>query len=115
DEIWVEIDDVKLLQVINNLLLNSIKFTHDGGIIELQLKEGKDNWLVTVKDDGIGIRDLSSMNLAKRKEKVGREKNRLVLVYRFPKSSLNYREEKYGLKRKKERERLSSSKSRNRK
>src|SRR5690606_22188280 len=64
DEIWVEIDDVKLLQVINNLLLNSIKFTHDGGIIELQLKEGKDNLLVTVKDDGIGIPDLSSMNLA---------------------------------------------------
>ena len=32
---WVEIDEVKLLQVINNLLSNAAKITHAGGIITL--------------------------------------------------------------------------------
>ena|SRR5690554_1381694 len=55
DEIWMEIDDVKLLQVINNLLSNAMKFTPDGGAISVHLKEEKDTLLITVKDDGIGI------------------------------------------------------------
>ena len=55
DKIWVEVDDVKLLQVINNLLSNAIKFTHDGGVISVHLREEKGHLLITVKDDGIGI------------------------------------------------------------
>jgi two-component system sensor histidine kinase VicK len=55
DRIWLEIDDVKLLQVINNLISNAIKFTHDGGTINIKLEETKGSLLVTVQDDGIGI------------------------------------------------------------
>lgn len=55
DRMWVEIDDVKLLQVINNLLSNAVKFTHAGGIINIKLEETESTLLVAVRDNGIGI------------------------------------------------------------
>jgi two-component system, OmpR family, sensor histidine kinase VicK len=55
DKIFVYIDDPKFMQVINNLFSNAIKFTHDNGIISLDLKEQEDTVLITVKDNGIGI------------------------------------------------------------
>jgi len=55
DRIWVEIDEVKLLQVINNLLSNAVKFTHAGGIIYIRIEETESTLLVAVRDNGIGI------------------------------------------------------------
>jgi two-component system sensor histidine kinase VicK len=55
DRIWIETDDVKLLQVINNLISNALKFTRQGGIIAIRLEETDGSLLVTVRDDGIGI------------------------------------------------------------
>ncbi|MCC2545941.1 PAS domain S-box protein [Hymenobacter sp. BT175] len=51
--IWMDIN--KFMQVINNLISNSIKFTPDGGRIELTLEEKEDHVLLTVTDNGIGI------------------------------------------------------------
>lgn len=53
--VYVEIDNNKFLQVINNLISNAIKFTHDGGRIAVGLHQHSDHVLVTVADDGIGI------------------------------------------------------------
>lgn len=55
DSIFVLLDDYKFSQVINNLISNSIKFTPDGGNIELSVEEKDDRILVSVTDDGIGI------------------------------------------------------------
>lgn len=55
DRIWVEVDDVKLLQIVNNLVSNAIKFTHAGGNIHIKLEETKNSLLITLQDDGIGI------------------------------------------------------------
>ena len=52
---YVEIDNNKFLQVINNLMSNAIKFTHEGGHISVGLTQHPDYVLVTVADDGIGI------------------------------------------------------------
>lgn len=54
-EIYVDVDDFKFSQVINNLISNSIKFTHDGGTISIAIEEKKESILITVADDGIGI------------------------------------------------------------
>jgi two-component system sensor histidine kinase VicK len=55
DEVYVDIDNNKFLQVINNLLSNSIKFTREGGHIDVTLAQQADHVLITVADDGIGI------------------------------------------------------------
>jgi len=52
---YVEIDNNKFLQVINNLVSNAIKFTHEGGRIAVGLVQHHDHVLVTVADDGIGV------------------------------------------------------------
>ncbi|MFC7667258.1 sensor histidine kinase [Hymenobacter humi] len=55
DEVYVDIDNNKFLQVINNLLSNAIKFTREGGHIDVTLAQHPDHVLITVADDGIGI------------------------------------------------------------
>jgi PAS domain S-box-containing protein len=61
-------DDQHLAQVITNLLSNSVKFTPDYGVIELDaVLLGEDSGLLTVrvsvKDNGIGISPSQQMNL----------------------------------------------------
>jgi len=55
DKIFVYIDENKFMQVINNLFSNAIKFTHDNGVIAIDLSEREDTVLITVKDNGNGI------------------------------------------------------------
>jgi two-component system CheB/CheR fusion protein len=49
-------DPARLLQVVNNLLTNAIKFTPRGGHVALRLERAGDRARLTVTDDGIGIR-----------------------------------------------------------
>jgi two-component system sensor histidine kinase VicK len=59
--IYAEVDSMKFLQVINNLISNAIKFTHNNGHIHLHIeeKQGTDgipaSVLISVRDNGIGI------------------------------------------------------------
>lgn len=53
--IYLEIDSLKFIQVINNLISNAIKFTYDNGIITVDIKDQGDHVLITVSDNGIGI------------------------------------------------------------
>lgn len=55
EHIFVEIDEDKFMQVINNLISNALKFTPDGGTIKLHIQENKKDVLITVADNGIGI------------------------------------------------------------
>jgi two-component system, OmpR family, sensor histidine kinase VicK len=55
DQLYAYIDDGKLMQVLNNLISNSIKFTHDDGLIAIDLSEKEESFLITIKDNGIGI------------------------------------------------------------
>lgn len=41
--------------VIRNLMTNAIKFTNDGGIVQVATEEKEDEWVVCVTDNGIGI------------------------------------------------------------
>jgi hypothetical protein len=48
-------DQDKLKQIIMNLVLNAVRFTPDGGRIQIKLEKGKDV-RVSVKDTGIGVK-----------------------------------------------------------
>jgi len=55
DAIYVEIDEDKFMQVIQNLISNAMKFTPDGGKISIFLEERDHTVLLSVSDNGIGI------------------------------------------------------------
>jgi two-component system sensor histidine kinase VicK len=55
DHIYVEIDEDKFLQVINNLISNALKFTPKGGSININLQEKEESVMITISDTGIGI------------------------------------------------------------
>ncbi|MBV8810891.1 MAG: HAMP domain-containing histidine kinase [Acidobacteriaceae bacterium] len=51
----VDLDPVKITQVIDNLLSNAIKFSHSGGKIEIRLTATENMVSVSVRDEGLGI------------------------------------------------------------
>jgi len=55
ESIYASIDNMKMLQVINNLISNAIKFTVEGDLIHLQVEEKADTILISLQDSGIGI------------------------------------------------------------
>jgi two-component system sensor histidine kinase VicK len=55
NSIFVEIDEDKFMQVINNLISNSVKFTPEGGKIDIYIKENKQEVLISIANTGIGI------------------------------------------------------------
>jgi CheY-like chemotaxis protein/AraC-like DNA-binding protein/two-component sensor histidine kinase len=50
------IDEVMVERVINNLLSNAIKYSHKNSQIDIFLKNHQSNWVLEVKDTGIGIK-----------------------------------------------------------
>ena len=56
DLLFVQADPVRLEQIIWNLLNNSVKFTPKGGRITVRLEEDANQIVLTVSDNGQGIR-----------------------------------------------------------
>ena len=55
ESLYLELDDNKFMQVLNNLISNSMKFTPDGGEITVTVEEKEATVLIKVADTGIGI------------------------------------------------------------
>ncbi len=55
EQAWVSGDEVRLVQVFNNLLVNAIKFTPAGGTIRVQAAVEGDEVRVDVVDSGVGV------------------------------------------------------------
>jgi two-component system sensor histidine kinase VicK len=73
EKIYLFIDSMKFLQVINNLISNSIKFTPIGGIIEVHAEDRGDTVVIKVSDDGIGIPEEIRNNLFHQNRKILRK------------------------------------------
>lgn len=55
DEVYAEIDLSKMWQVIYNITDNAIKYTPQGGVVKLKLKNEGDFCRIEISDNGIGI------------------------------------------------------------
>jgi CheY-like chemotaxis protein/two-component sensor histidine kinase len=55
EPIIVEGDAMRLSQIVSNLILNSIKYTPDGGHIDVGLRREGGAAVISVRDDGAGI------------------------------------------------------------
>lgn len=66
------VDTPKILQVINNLLTNAIKFTHKEGKISVQVSKKENLLLTEVSDNGIGIEEEDLSRIFDKFEKIHR-------------------------------------------
>ena len=55
EEIWLDADPTRLVQIFSNLLTNSAKYMHAGGQITFAAHLQHGNIVVTVRDTGMGI------------------------------------------------------------
>ncbi|NNM58741.1 MAG: response regulator [Legionellales bacterium] len=53
DAIWLDKNSIE--KIIGNLLINAIKYTQEGGHIEVRLEKNKQAVMLQVKDTGVGI------------------------------------------------------------
>ncbi|MBS5793459.1 MAG: HAMP domain-containing protein [Clostridiales bacterium] len=52
---YVLIDTDRINQVLNNVISNAIKYSYDGKDINIFIEENEENFIVNIKDNGIGI------------------------------------------------------------
>lgn len=57
EEIFLAFDRSKMEIVLSNLISNAIKFTDQGGSIQLEIKKNQNRCKISVSDTGIGIED----------------------------------------------------------
>ncbi|MDR1522288.1 MAG: cell wall metabolism sensor histidine kinase WalK [Streptococcaceae bacterium] len=53
--LWVEIDTDKMIQVIDNIINNALKYSPEGGKIQVRLIDTHRNVLLSISDQGLGI------------------------------------------------------------
>lgn len=54
-DLWVEIDQDKFMQVVDNIMNNAIKYSPDGGVITARLLETHNHVILSITDQGLGI------------------------------------------------------------
>jgi two-component system sensor histidine kinase VicK len=53
--IYIELDEDKFFQIINNLISNSLKFTREGAEISISLCDNGSHLTIAIADNGVGI------------------------------------------------------------
>lgn len=54
-DLWLEIDTDRLIQVIDNIMNNAIKYSPDGGTVTVRLIETHNHIILSITDEGMGI------------------------------------------------------------
>lgn len=54
-ELWIQADRVRLIQILDNLISNALKFTRQRGCITIELRHSAARVCVRIEDDGDGI------------------------------------------------------------
>jgi signal transduction histidine kinase len=74
-DIKIELDKIKILQLINNLIDNAVYFTPSNGVITISLKKADNDVVIKVSDTGIGIPDNEFENVFNRFYQVERARS----------------------------------------
>ena len=64
--LFVLVDRPKVKKIINNLLFNALKFTPEGGQINLHIQESQGDIIVEIRDNGYGISESDLPHIFKR-------------------------------------------------
>jgi signal transduction histidine kinase len=72
----VEADERKVKQILYNLLTNAVKFTPDGGSVDIAARRQNGQIEIEVKDTGIGIAPEDQTRIFEEFRQVGRERSR---------------------------------------
>lgn len=75
-DIYVDIDQDRMTQVIDNLLNNALKYSPDGGQITVRIEDHLDSVIFTVIDQGLGISKADQEHLFKRFYRVDKARSR---------------------------------------
>jgi two-component system sensor histidine kinase ChiS len=70
DPLIIDFDRNILNLVLRNLISNAVKFSHEGGIIQVDVKPSMESVLIRIKDQGIGMDDLTIQTLLDPKKTV---------------------------------------------
>lgn len=76
NEVFVEIDQDRMIQVIDNLLNNAIKYSPDGGSITVKIVDSHDKVYLSVTDEGLGISKADAEHLFERFYRVDKARSR---------------------------------------
>jgi two-component system sensor histidine kinase VicK len=55
EPVFVEIDEDKLTQVLDNIISNALKYSPEGGKVTFKMEEKSDQIVISVSDQGVGI------------------------------------------------------------
>jgi two-component system sensor histidine kinase VicK len=55
DDIFVEVDEDKITQVLYNIISNAMKYSPEGGTITFRTKKADDMITISISDEGVGI------------------------------------------------------------
>lgn len=55
DHIFIRLDEAKFFQIVNNLVSNALKFTHENGNISVHAEDRDTSVVFSFTDDGVGI------------------------------------------------------------
>jgi signal transduction histidine kinase len=55
EPVWVSVDETRIVQVLNNLISNAIKYSPEGGTVRVRLESDGEAARIAVSDEGIGI------------------------------------------------------------
>ena len=54
-EVWARADEARVQQIVANLVGNAVKYTPEGGNIVVALRRDRDDAVLRVRDDGVGM------------------------------------------------------------
>lgn len=77
NSVWLEIDPDRLMQVIDNILNNAIKYSPNGGTIKVSIRTTDHNVIFSISDQGQGIPKKDRMKIFNRFYRVERARSRM--------------------------------------
>ncbi|HFI0463971.1 TPA: cell wall metabolism sensor histidine kinase WalK [Streptococcus suis] len=75
-QVYLEIDQDRMTQVIDNIMSNAIKYSPDGGTITVKIMDNPDSVVLSISDQGLGIPQKDLPHLFKRFYRVDKARSR---------------------------------------